>query len=474
MGAQSVEGWVRRLTKQNMPVVGQIITELNAITGNEEADVNQLAEVILRDPNLTSHVLRIANSVQYNYSKFPINTVSRAVVLIGLKGMRAVCISLLLIDSLLSDAPKERLLHIMAQGLHAATQARELIKQFDDDAGEEVFIAALLFNLGEMAFLAHEKINDGNKDLFHDDAKIRREAMEKILGTSFKAVTRGLAKHWKLGETLERSLYPGKEPNQKIQAVILGERMSRAAIKGWDSSAVKKVAEEIARYSYLPAEQCLQNAMETAEKAAEVALQYGAPQICPLIPSKAHQSPSAVGANSHKVLKGDAQLQLNILRELSSAASEKAEVNTLFQMVLEGMHRGIGIERVAIAFIQAHRCKAKYVLGEGTENWRARFDIDVGPYSDNFFIHAIEACGAVWLDQAFIAEHRDLYPTEVVRILGEYPAFLCALKVGDRTPAIFYADRASFGGKFTQDQFEAFRHFAAQAQLSLNLLSSKK
>jgi len=93
-----------------MPVLGDVIVELNKITGSEDADANQLAEVILRDPHLTSHVLRVANSVQYNYSGQQINTVSRAIVLIGLKGMRAICISLLVLDSLLKDKPKEHLL----------------------------------------------------------------------------------------------------------------------------------------------------------------------------------------------------------------------------------------------------------------------------------------------------------------------------------------------------------------------------
>ncbi len=475
MAAQKLQGWIRKLTKQNMPVVGQVIAELTSISGTEDADVNQMAEVILRDPNLTSHVLRIANSVHYNYSRTPVNTVSRAVVLIGFKGMRAVCISLLLIDSLLGKGPKERLLQIMAQGVHAATQAKELITQFDEEAAEEVFIAALLFNLGEMAFLAHEKITDDNRDLMHENAKIRKEAMERVLGTSFKSITRELAKYWKLGDTLEKALYPGKEPNQKVQAVIIGERMSRAALKGWDSSAVKKVVEEVARYTYLPVEQCFQQAQESAEKAAEVALQYGAPEICPLIPGKAHVSVESGAVQlSHKVLKGDAGLQLNILRELTTATAEHADVNTLFQMVIEGMHRGIGIERVAIAFVQTHRCKAKYILGEETDTWRARFDFDVGPYSDNIFTYAIEQGTSVWLDQSFIEEHRSLYPSEIVRVLGEHPSFIYALKIGDRTPAIFYADRANFGGKFSQDQFEAFRHFATQAQLTLDMVRKTK
>lgn len=475
MSTSGLDSWLRKLTRQNMPAVGKVIADLNSLTGSEESDVNQLAEVILRDPNLTSHVLRVANSVHYNYSNFPINTISRAIVLIGLKGMRAVCISLLLIDSLLKKGSKDRLLLLMAQGLHAATQARDLAKIQDEDAAEEVFIAALLFNLGEMAFLAHEKITEANADLLDENAKVRRDAMERILGTSFKAITRGLAKHWKLGDTLEQSLYPGREPNGKVRAVIIGERMSRAALQGWDSSAAKKVVEEIAQYANIDMDQSLKLAQDSAERAAEVALHYGAAEVCPLIPgknAKAKESTAAeIPGDAHKILRSDAQLQLNILRELTTAASEKADVNTIFQMVIEGMHRGIGIERVAVAFIQQHRAKAKYVLGEGTESWRGVFDFDVGPYSENIFTHAISAGAASWLDQSFLDKHRGLVTQDIARCIGVVPSFIYVLQVGDRTPALFYADRADYGGKFCKEQYESFRHFASQAQLSLNLIS---
>lgn len=474
MAVKGLDNWVRKLTKQNMPVVGKVIAELNSLTGREDSDANQLAEVILRDPNLTSHVLRVANSVHYNYSKFPINTVSRAIVLIGLKGMRAVCISLLLIDTLLKQGAKERLLQLMAQGLHAATQARDLIKMHDEDAAEEVFIAALLFHLGEMAFLANEeKTFDENLALHQGSSKSRKEAMEAVLGTSFRAITRALAKHWKLGETLEHSLYPAREPNAKVQAVILGERMSRAALKGWGSGAAQKVIDEIARYTYLEPEHCLRLAQESAERAAEVALHYGAAEACALIPGKnAACAKDAVAPQaSHKILRPDAQLQLNILRELTTATSEKADVNTIFQMVIEGMHRGVGIERVAVAFIQNHCAKAKYVLGEGTETWRKDFDFDVSPYSENIFTHAIAAGGATWVDAAFLEQYRSLCAGEVVNTLGRRPAFIYALQVRGRTPALFYADRYDFGGRLSNEQFESFRHFASQAQLNLNLLS---
>jgi HD-like signal output (HDOD) protein len=467
---RGLDGWIRKLTKQNMPAVGKVIADLNALTGRDDTEINQLAEVILRDAHLTSHVLKVANSVHYNHSSSPINTVSRAIVLIGFKGVRAICISLLLIDSLLKNGPRDRLLQLMAQGLHAATQARDLVIRQDEEAAEEVFIAALLYHLGEMAFLANEKITDENSALLSDDSRDREAAMERVLGTSFKAITRALAKFWKLGETLESSLNPNREPGHKVKAVLLGERLSRAAVKGWDSSAARKVIDEISVYSMLDADQSLQAAQESAERAAEIALHYGAAEVCPLIPRKNCKAPAKKSA-PQKILRGDAQLQLNILRELTTATAEKADVNTIFQMVIEGMHRGVGLERVAVAFIQQHQATAKYVLGEGTEAWRKAFTFDVGPYSDNIFTASLASPAALWLDATYINQHRHQYSPDIQQVLGTVPSFVYVLRVGDRTPGLFYADRGDFGGALSKDQFESFRHFASQAQINLNLLS---
>ena len=477
---KGIKYWVHKLTKQNMPVVGKVMAELNSLTGSDEADASQLAEVILRDPNLTSHVLRVANSVHYNYSNTPINTISRAIVLIGFKGMRAVCISLLMIDSLTGKGEKERLLQLIAQGLHAATQARDLVKLHDDEAAEEVFIAGLLYNLGEMAFLASETVSSKDPDILSPDAKVRSAAMERMLGTSFKSITRSLAKQWNLGDTLIQALSPSSASSKSVQAVIIGERMSRASLKGWDSGPVKKVVDEIAHFSKLLPEQCFEMAQESAERAADIALQYGVADASVLIPGKeltvssSHGGESAYKTQAHKIMRGDAQLQLNILRELTSAASEHADVNTVFQMLAEGMHRGIGLERVVIAFLLRRNATAKYVLGDETNNWREVFDFDVGPYSENIFTYAIEATGATWINQDFIDKKRRLFTEDIARVTGERQSFIYVIQVGKRTPALVYADRGDFGGKLSEDQFDSFCHFAEQAQLSLNVLSRQE
>ena len=473
MSAKGLKSWVSKLRTQSMPVLSTVVVEINKLTGSDDADANHLSEVILKDPNLTSHVLRIANSVQYNYSKTPINTVSRAVVLIGQKGMRAICISLLVLESLLKNKPKERVMQLIAQGFHAATQAKLLISRVDENAAEEVFIAALLFNLGEMAFWTSEEIDIDNQDLMSDDPVARKSAMEKTLGTSFKAITRELAKHWNLGESLEQSLFPPSEPGAKVKAVITGERLSRAALHGWDSPQVQKVLSEVAELVGVDEEQALKIVKDGSDSAAEVALNYGVSEACALIPTSTRNAKKIHHKPVSKVLKGDPHLQLSILRELAGATQEGIDVNTIFQMVLEGMHRGIGLERVAIAFIQGRKLVAKYMLGEGLDHWRTSFSFDIGPYSESIFTHGIEKGGASWNTHDTIATSPHLYPDAVVRIIGKIPSFINVLQIDNRKVALFYADRWTYGGKLDGDLFESFKHFAHQAQINLNLLSQK-
>ncbi len=474
MSQKTLQTWVKKLSTQSMPVLNAVVMEINKLSGSEEADANRLAEIILKDPNLTSHVLKVANSVQYNYSRVSVNTVSRAVVMIGLKGMRAICISLLVLESLLKNKPKERVLQLIAQGFHAATQARKLIDRIDQQAGEEVFVAALLFNLGEMAYWASEEIDENNHKMMSDDPIERKEAMDAILGASFKSITLELAKNWSLSETLVQALFPSAHPSEKIRAVITGERLSRAALHGWESPQVAKVLGEVAQLANLSEEQSLKLVKDAADSAAEIALNYGVSEACPLIPTSKHSAKKVDNSPASKILKGDPHLQLNILRELASATCDNLDVNTMFQMVLEGMHRGIGLERVTLAFITGRKLTAKYILGEGTTHWRENFNFDIGPYSENIFTQAIEKGGAHWYSEEVIAKNQHLYPEILSTNLGRFPSFVSTMEIEGRKIAVFYADRWTFGGKLTTDLYESFKHFANQAQASLNLVSQAR
>jgi HD-like signal output (HDOD) protein len=476
MALKGREAWVEKLSKKEMPVLAGIVQELNELTGDDDAEVNQLADVILKDANLTSQILRIANSVQFNPSSFPINTISRSIILVGFSGVKAICISVMVIDSLLGKQPRERLLQQMAQSFHAAMQARHLMRQANHEVQEEVFIAALLFHLGEMSFWSSTGNSVQELDsLLKESQMTEKQATELVLGCSFKSISKSLAEIWCLGETLEQALYPPQLPSPKVIAVCLGEQLSRVAAKGWDSPEALEVITKISKFTNISVADTKQNVIDIADEAVSVAITYGAAKICHLIPSRDNKDKqNDLGKVQIKPLKADPQLQLNILRELSNALTEKLDVNAIFQMVLEGMHRGIGLERVTLGFVAKESVTAKYILGQGTDEWRKKFKFPVGKMEDNIFTKAIKMKEPVWYKKENMGSNKYLYSKELVNIVGNNPSFVSGVVVNNRCMAVFYVDRGSYGGELTNEQFQSFRHFILQTQMSLQMLSNKR
>ena len=74
--------------RDGFPALTQRIQELTAVLGDEDASVQRLANIVLRDYGLTLRVIRAANSFHYNRSGCPVVTATHAMVLLGVHAVR--------------------------------------------------------------------------------------------------------------------------------------------------------------------------------------------------------------------------------------------------------------------------------------------------------------------------------------------------------------------------------------------------
>ena len=74
--------------------------DLSRIAASEKSSASDLAYIILRDPALTARLLRVANNVLVNPGGCTINTVSRAVVVLGFGAVQQMSLSIAIIESL--------------------------------------------------------------------------------------------------------------------------------------------------------------------------------------------------------------------------------------------------------------------------------------------------------------------------------------------------------------------------------------
>lgn len=460
----STQAWVTYLSKVELPVLANTLRRINELTDSRNSTVNELANVILNDAQLTSQVLRLSNTVFYNQTRTQVSTVSRAITLIGFDAVKSMAISSLIVDTLLKRNDRPHLLRCLARAIHAAVQARCLMPKRNETALEEVFIGALLMNIGELAFWSceTEQATELEERLRLDETPV--EAQKAVLHTTFTEITRGLVEAWSLGPFIKDVVSPGQANSLGSSLVRNCVDMARLSEQGWSGphmdKALERLGKDIGESPAVVRDQLKVNASE----AMRVAVSLGIPQVTALMPGASGASAEAVPEAPNM----DPELQLEILRELSQCLAEKPDINEVCQLVIEGIHRAIGMQRVAL--LMADRAGDKLVPrklgGRGTEEWR-----------QHFLIHK-DGTGPLGglLPHAHASIYQPKPNAEGVpydRWLGKVPALIGPIKANGRLVGLFYADNAGGGYVPSNEQLSAFGHFLQNAQLCLTLISGR-
>lgn len=459
----STQAWVSYLSKVELPVLANTLRQINELTDNRNSTVNELANVILNDAQLTSQVLRLSNTVFYNQTRTQVSTISRAITLIGFDSVKSMAISSLIVDSLLQRNDRPHLLRCLARAIHAAVQARCLMPRRNEHALEEVFIGALLMNIGELAFWSCEtdQASDLEQHLGEGEAPV--DAQKAVLHTTFTEITRGLVEAWALGPFIREVVAPGKAKSQAASLVRHSVEMARLSEQGWSGPEMDAVLEGLGKDIGETPAVVRDRLKVNATEAARVAVSLGIPQVTALMPG--NQTAGNDPAVRPPVM--DPTLQLHILRELTLSLTEKPDINDVCQLVIEGIHRAIGMQRVALLMTDrsGHQLVPRKLGGKGTEAWREHFAInrdgtgELGPL----------------LPHASCSVFRPKAGTQEIgydRWLGRVPALIGPLKANGRLIGLFYADNAAGDYLPSEDQLTAFGHFVQNAQLCLTLLST--
>lgn len=466
-----IDAWVTRLSRTELPVLSEVMREVNRLTSGSDTSVNQMSVVILRDAALTAKVLRLANSAYFNqHGGEDVTTISRAVVKLGFQGIKAISLSVMLIDSLLKKGAKQRMLEWLARGFHAAVQAERLVAMRNKSVKEDVFVAALLLHVGDMAFWSCRGSQIGELEHQLADQHGNEDAERRVLGTSLREITRQLARVWQLGDTLDEALQEGECDSVAAQAVRLGEEISFAAERGWHSEALETVLDKVADFSGLPREEARELLLKGAEDAAAVALSYGANKVCNYIPSTVDAEVKVI-----RTSRGDPQLQLNILRELATMIQEQVDANTLFQTVVEGIHRGVGFERVALCLIDPKKkiLQAKYALSDEGPEWRDSLSFSMKSEQDNLLSYCLHSRQLLWMRRDKPGQLKHLIDTRTAAAIAVDNCVMAALYAGPRQVGVVLADRGIGGDAIEQDQYESFSHFVQQTTMGLAMLANR-
>lgn len=469
-----LQSWIDRLNQAELPALAAVVHDLQRLTAEHSASVQQLADVLLRDATLTSKVLRVANSAHYNPAREPIRTLSRAIVLIGFDTVRAIGVSVCLVDGLLGKAPREQLTALLARAFHGAVQARTIAGYVLGRQQEEVFIAALLKDLGELAFwgCAGSQADDLAAALAEPGVDVEATVRDR-LGTGFRQLTQGLAKSWGLGGTVGLALtgHPGDSASDAVQ---LGGQIAQLALDGWDTPAMAEQLERMAAFIGVEPDQALQLALAGADEAVRVAATFGAEQLVPLIPTR-DLTPGRA-RRAAQVPRLDTDTLSQTLHELGLAAARQDAPGRILDLLLQGLQRGAGLERVMVAVLAdgQRRFRAKQVAGEDTGDWLERFELPVqSPEQPHLFDYVVRSREPLWMGTPASCTLNDLVTRPMRQWFGPGMFFVAPLMAGTRTVGVLYADGRPSGRVLRNEQFVAFRHLCKAAGRALEALTRR-
>jgi len=136
---------------KDIPTLPQIYQELFQMMQNPEASVPAISDLIAQDQALTAKILHLVNSAFYGYHK-QIKTISRAVVILGLKAVRNAALAISVFDYFQGESSTENLdmRKFWEHSIAVATICKVLADNANLTQTEEAFTIGLLHDAGKL------------------------------------------------------------------------------------------------------------------------------------------------------------------------------------------------------------------------------------------------------------------------------------------------------------------------------------
>jgi HD-like signal output (HDOD) protein len=388
------------LAEPDFPAISRDALEALKHMPDNDASLQRLATIVLREYSLTLKVLRTANSAYYKRSGQQIQSATHAMLLLGARTVRQLAGSLVVFENHRTVAPG--LKELMLLSLLTANHAREVALRLGFADPEEAHLSGMFRNLGEVLVAGYFP-REYARILYLVGRAGRSEALAtfETLGFAYQELGEVMARHWGMPESvlaairadgpqapsimgavacfaheLTHAVYRSAPDAQRDRATEVHARYARRLGLARDElGAVLAAALDQTRQTFSSAKVTLEDLrLRRQVEGAMAAL--GASASEPLRPEGAElEAPPDDTALE--------RLRGQFVRAVDGAARPDSghDVSKVILMVLEAIHRGGPFERVVFCVLTPDRAtvKARFGLGPGGEGLLERFTFDLSP-----------------------------------------------------------------------------------------------
>ncbi len=238
------------LSESDFPAISKDALDALRTTPENDASLQKLANIVMREYALTLKVLRTANSAYYKRSGRTIQSATHAMLLLGATTVRHLAASLLLFDHYRKRSPG--LKELMCLSMLTANHARELAARRDMPDPEEAHLAGMFRNLGEV-LVAGYLPREYARILQHMEShgKGVTVASFEVLGFILEDLGMAMAKHWGMPDAVAGSMRAdGPLAGRDLSAIIAcAHDLTHAVYRRGAGSKGRETAVVVERYA---------------------------------------------------------------------------------------------------------------------------------------------------------------------------------------------------------------------------------
>ncbi len=500
-----LESLLERMQSQSdFPALSNIISEINQIVSSDSESSSKLAQTILQDFALTSKLLKLVNTASYGQFGGTINTVSKAVVILGFETVRNIAMSLILMEFLQNKSQAVQLKDEVVQAIFTGIVAAQLSVGYNIRDAEEVMVCSMFHNLGRM--LATYYFFDESQEIARliEQGEGEERAAVKVLGIAYSELGLAVGRSWNFPPRLIagiRKLAPGKVAKAQgdldylTVTINLAHELCEIASSPTAKNKQQNLIDLAKRY---------ESATRVSEKELSVAIDVGVSELgrrsevlglsivkSPLLAKVRKWSGSVETAE-----QPDKEKEFNTITNLDQAVKKDVvdgrppnpeailgagiqdvttslvsdfNLNDVLQMVMETIYRGVGFNRTLflIRDNKQNAMVAKFGFGTGIEALIPRFRFPL-PFVADVFHLSLEKGLDIAIENIDAPNIADKIPAWYRSNINAPCFILLPIMLKDKAVGMFYADmQVANSLNVSQQQLSLLRTLRNQAVLAI-------
>ena len=479
---KSLQEWVDLLATQELPAITSIACTLDQFSNDDVSSIPSLSKAILYDQALSTSLLKVVNNMPRSVGN-KINTISRGATILGVQAVKNICITSKILDGLLNSEDLTAIVHnrltkLMANAFYAGLLAKMMLPSHSDETQEEVYLAAMLYHIGETAFwsMPSQQAKSLVKYFYLPEAKFQKKCQQE-LGFTFSELSVGLIEAWKLSDLMAKSQDRPETRTVEIQTIFLANELSTAISTPPDrKSEFDNILKRITRIMKVDNAELHSQIEETQQLVKKLLTSYGTEILKKHIkelPAKddfkeAEEKNPYFGISKEKAI-------LSCLNTMSGLAYKSNNINNFLNYALQQLAQIIGFDRASFWIMNKNK---------GVVQARSTFDKKghaetfnrVLQYQDcvNVISHVIEIDRAVLINEYKSEEWCHYISDELKLLIASGVICFATVKIEGRVIGIISAQRLSSREKITDDDFSLFTYLVEHLNLCLSLSSHHK